>query len=263
MLKRNCARWTAIAVVAIEAAVCTAATAGDLVDGPSKYWTGFYAGVNVGGAFGVTNDSLSVPAGSNVNSTAAANFVQAGTGSYSPSAFTGGLTLGYNYQFGKIVAGLEGDLNYLGLNESRIVGGGPPFGIRVDDNVSGNWMATARARLGYAVDRTLFFATAGASFSNINFRRFNDDNVDGCLPAVGGGFGRCHSGSAKFSPGLALGGGVEHAINKDWTAKLEYIHTDFGHVAFSTTSTAVAGQVLDNSANLNFSTIRIGLNHKF
>ncbi len=231
-------------------------------------WTGFYAGLNAGGAFGTAQDRMTIPTivngvANNVNLAAAAEFANQGNGNHSVSGFTGGLTLGYNYQMGSFVAGLEGDLDYMGLSGSRNVGGpASPFGIRTSDNIKSNWFGTARVRLGIAADRALFFLTGGAAFTDARFRRFVDDPVDGC-PAIGGGYGRCHSGSGTFKTGWTIGGGLEYAITNNWTAKAEYLYSDFGRVSFRTLSASVPNQGLDNSASLQVHTFRAGLNYKF
>src|SRR5260370_29715455 len=61
-------------------------------------WTGFYIGINGGGGFGSSNwDS---------------------TGSRDVSGGLIGGTAGYNYQFGQVVAGIEGDIDWSGINGS-------------------------------------------------------------------------------------------------------------------------------------------------
>lgn len=236
---------------------------------PIFNWTGFYVGVNAGGAFGTAKDRLTVPAivngvANNVNAAAAAEFALQGNGSHTVSGFTGGLTAGYNYQMGSVVIGVEGDIDYLNLRGSRAVGGlASPFTIRTTDSTTSNWMGTARVRLGHAFDRALLYVTGGAAFTDARFQRFVDDTVDGCLPAVGGGFGRCHSGSARFNTGWTVGGGLAFAINNNWSVKGEYLYSNFGHVAFRTISTAFVNQGLDHSSTLQLSTIRIGFDYRF
>lgn len=71
---------------------------------PVHSWGGFYLGANLGGAWGSTTAT-------DVN-----GFTQAGDyWSAAPSGFTGGVQLGYNWQVGPVLYGLEGDLGELGL----------------------------------------------------------------------------------------------------------------------------------------------------
>ena len=65
---------------------------------PPYSWTGFYVGINGGGAFGSSSwDS---------------------TGSRNISGGLVGGTVGYNYQFGQVVAGVEGDIDWADINGS-------------------------------------------------------------------------------------------------------------------------------------------------
>lgn len=234
---------------------------------PIFTWTGFYVGVNAGGSFGTTTGRLTVPAtvngvGNNVNAAAAAAFIAAGNGNHHVSGFNGGVTAGYNLQFNNIVIGVEDDIDYMHLTGSRVSSSANIFGIRVTDRTTSNWFGTARARLGFAFDRALIFVTGGAAFTDARFRRFNDNTVDGC-PPVGGGFGRCHSGSRKFRTGWTVGGGVEYAFTNNWSGKAEYLYSDFGRRSFRTLSATVPNQGLDNSAKLKIHTVRVGLNYHF
>ena len=64
-----------------------------------------------------------------------------------------GGTVGYNYQLGQIVLGVEGRIrSSLNQNGVNFVG---PYKNNIDD------ILTARARLGYAIDRTLLYVTGG------------------------------------------------------------------------------------------------------
>ena len=100
---------------------------------PLFSWTGFYIGINGGGGFGSSNwDS---------------------TGSRDVSGGVIGGTAGYNYQFGQVVAGIEGDVDWSGINGTT--NNLCPFGCKT----SNNWLATVRGRLGYAADRFMPFVT--------------------------------------------------------------------------------------------------------
>jgi outer membrane immunogenic protein len=112
---------------------------------PSYTWSGFYLGVNGGGAFGSSTwDS---------------------TGSFN---LTGGLvggTIGYNYQIGHVVVGAEGDIDWSDIN------GTTTNGCAAGCQTSDSWLSTVRARLGYAADRFLPYVTGGAAFGDISASR--------------------------------------------------------------------------------------------
>ncbi|MDP2358936.1 MAG: porin family protein [Beijerinckiaceae bacterium] len=231
-------------------------------------WTGLYLGVNAGYAWGRHNNQLTVPATVNgvanaIVPGAAAEWLIQGNGNHRSDGFTGGLTLGYNYQMGAFVWGVEADLSYLGLSGNRLTGGAAsPFGIRVNDVVDSDWFGTARIRLGFAAGSALFYVTGGAALSDISVSRLNDNTVDGC-PPVGGGFGRCHQGKSKFDFGWTLGGGMEYAFTNNWSTKLEYLYADFGRERYRTISASFPGQGLDNSHRTRLHIVRAGLNYRF
>ena len=109
---------------------------------PLFSWTGFYIGINGGGGFGSSNWDL--------------------TGSRTVSGGLVGGTVGYNYQFGQAVAGIEGDVDWSGINGSTS-NNVCPFGCKT----SNSWLATVRGRLGYAADSFMPYVTGGAAFGNI------------------------------------------------------------------------------------------------
>jgi len=104
-------------------------------------WTGFYFGINGGGAFGSSTwDS---------------------TGSRNISGGLAGGTIGYNYQFSQAVVGVEGDMNWADISGST--NNACPPGCKTSDT----WLATLRGRLGYAADRFMPYVTGGAAFGDI------------------------------------------------------------------------------------------------
>ena len=142
-----------VAGVALLALASTAAAA-DL-PGPQPYykapafvpppftWSGFYLGVNGGGAFGTSTWDTA--------------------GSINTSGGLVGGTIGYNYQINHFVIGAEGDVDWASISGSTTTIA-CPAGCKTGDS----WLATARGRVGYAADRFLPFVTGGAAFGNIN-----------------------------------------------------------------------------------------------
>ena len=108
---------------------------------PAYNWTGFYFGINGGGAFGSSSwDS---------------------TGSRDVSGGLIGSQLGYNRQIGQAVFGVEGDLDWAEINGSTT--NLCPVGCKT----SNTWLSTVRGRLGYAADRYMPFITGGGAFGDI------------------------------------------------------------------------------------------------
>src|SRR5689334_22277293 len=68
---------------------------------PVFTWTGFYVGVNAGVGFNNGNDNDIVFGGTTIFGD-----------SNDDASFVGGGQVGYNYQFGSFVVGVEGDLQW-------------------------------------------------------------------------------------------------------------------------------------------------------
>jgi outer membrane immunogenic protein len=174
-------------------------------------WTGAYVGIN--GGYGWGTSSFSGPL----------------VGSSSPSGGLIGGTLGYNYQVGQAVLGLEGDLDWSNIN------GSATCAVGISCSTRNNWLGTTRVRLGYAADRFMPYVTGGAAFGDIS--------------TSATGFADAHSNKV----GWTLGGGVEAAIAGPWTAKLEYLYVDLGH----------GGTIAASNASFHTNIVRAGLNYRF
>src|SRR5215210_1835523 len=110
----------------------------------SQYnWTGFYLGINGGGAWG----------NSDWNTFATSN---------SPSGGMIGGTAGYNWQGpgNPWVFGIEGDIAWTNIKDSAVCGG-------LVCETKNNWLGTVRGRIGYSFDRFLPYFTGGVAFGDI------------------------------------------------------------------------------------------------
>jgi outer membrane immunogenic protein len=143
-------------VVSASAADLPAGTPPPPVLAPTFSWTGFYLGGNLGGAWVQNNWTDSVYA-LDFNS--------------SNGRFIGGGQLGFNYQLGSVVWGVEGEFDWAGNNSGNgaaaVVPAAPVIGgdtLQVISNTK--WIATVAARIGFAVDRGSFTARpAGAGLT--------------------------------------------------------------------------------------------------
>jgi opacity protein-like surface antigen len=136
-----------------------------------------------------------------------------GDGHYSVGGGLIGGTLGYNWQRGRWVFGIEGDYAWADVaGRSSACGSNSatphPCGTSLDS------LGTFRGRIGYAVGPTgslLPYLTGGAAFGNVR-------GWDSLMSASG----------SSVRPGWTAGAGIEAMITPQWTAKLEYLHADFG-----------------------------------
>jgi outer membrane immunogenic protein len=134
---------------------------------PTYDWSGFYLGLNVGAAATSYDPLMSTFP----NNSAAASVNAAGASqSLRPIGFVGGTQLGYNWQFGHLLAGLEADIDYLHINGAT-VSPSIPFTTHqavITSYGDADWVATVRPRIGWAENAWLFYATGGLAVTDIN-----------------------------------------------------------------------------------------------
>jgi len=240
---------------------------------PAPYnWTGFYLGLNAGGAWGYSGDPLTTVACSpatfastyicTTSAADAAALAAAGTGSMSASGFTGGVQGGYNLQSNNAVYGVELDFESLHLRPSRSVSGTYPVGgigisspFTINESASTDWLFTARGRLGWAFNTLLVYATGGVAVTDLKASNSYTDPT----PAAG------TWAASATKAGWTVGSGVEWAFSKTWTAKIEYLYVDFGSVTANGTITPGPGyaQAISTKTDLTAQIARAGINHKF
>jgi outer membrane immunogenic protein len=181
-------------------------------------WTGLYVGINGGYAWGDSN--WFSPAISN-----------------KPKGGLVGGTLGYNYQLGSWVLGIEGDYDWADIKDSVACGA-------FTCETKNSWLATVRGRIGYAFDRWLPYFTGGAAFGKVEANSTN--------PAA--------PGASDTLTGWTVGAGVEYAFLGNWSAKIEYLYVDLGNF---NCGTSCAVGVVSNDVDYKANVIRAGINYKF
>ena len=250
---------------------------------PLFTWTGFYVGLNAGAAFGNSSNSNGLrPNGNFLNPVLfpAADVAPLGLlgtgGSNNNARFAGGGQVGYNYQVGQFVFGIEADLDFI-TRGSRGNGNGSVVlpvalgGIGATTafttgsrNSGGNYFGTVRPRIGFAIDRALIYVTGGLAYGDFTNRRSSSvtfrDSTGVALntySSTGGGGNRI---------GYALGGGVEYAITNNWTVRGEYLYIGNNRKNNATlVSPAAPGFVFNSGggSNRGFSVVRAAVNYKF
>jgi outer membrane immunogenic protein len=234
---------------------------------PQFNWTGWYVGLNAGGAWGRSDPGTTTvvgPGGYFVPSSPPA-IAAAGAQGINSSGFTGGGQAGYNWQSGRVVFGLEADVGYLGLNGSAstfaLYPCCAPFGFTVNSSVRTDWTLTFRPRAGFTIDHWLVYATGGIAASHLttNFG-FVDTTASIATESAS---------IANTRAGWVAGGGAEYALQGPWSIRLEYLHVDLG--TMSTTSTNMASlaplhayptNVFGHSVNLRSEIVRFGVNYR-
>ena len=218
---------------------------------PYYNWSGFYAGVNVGGAW----DSESLfqanipPSGPGLNATIHSSGVAAGG------------QLGFNWvATPSWLVGIEADVSGAALK-------GTGIGIfSLNGIATTSWtekldaFGTARGRFGYVANNWLFYGTGGFAWSDDTLTR--TQLVTGRLSPVKG---LVVSNSATRT-GWAAGGGIEWGFARNWAARLEYLHLDLSDPTFSFTTAAGNGTTIGRAIDegrLKIDTVRAGVSYLF
>jgi outer membrane immunogenic protein len=181
----------------------------------------------------------------------------------STTDFRGGRFLGFNYQFGQIVTGIEGSFGYA----KQPVAGNlsllslTPSGLA---SVNTTWDSAVRGRLGYLIlPNVLVFAAGGAAWQHID-ANLSCSAVQGCGPV----FTPLSVSSSFNKLGWTAGGGLEVAFTSNWFARAEYRYADFGSVGVPVSVTGTqAGITIARTGidvfKLQTHTATFGLAYKF
>ena len=186
--------------------------------GPPRYlWTGLYTGLHAGYGWGTSShrDTAGVT-----------------TGGFDTDGFVGGGTLGYNFQSGQIVWGLETDISY-----SDITGVGFSGGAAYTSSI--DWLWTVRARLGVDMNGWMPYITGGLAVADVE------------ATSLSGLFGK-----SDTKAGWTIGGGLEVKLDRNWSFKAEYLYVDLGDVGVPTPTPIKAD--FDETH-----IVRAGINYKF
>ena len=181
------------------------------------------------------------------------------------SGFLAGGTVGFNYQFptSNFVLGLEGDLTGATLRADLSEGATEDGGLLTENEGFGsrlNWLATARARIGYAVTtpfgNLLPYVTGGAAFGNVKNYIYENECDDG--DCGGGGLSWTHTWT-----GWTAGAGLEYAITQNLTFKAEYLYVDLGKQNITGDLGSDVPPGLSFTEHWTANIVRVGLNWKF
>jgi outer membrane immunogenic protein len=247
---------------------------------PSCDWNGFYIGFNLGGSIGWDGTTNAIALSPNAPSAGVTNPIHALSYTQSPAGAIGGGQIGYNWQGGKWLFGIEADwdatsqrdtVNSHAFLASTVVVAPASIDYSAEQKIK--WLATARGRLGWTNDCFLWYVTGGAAWgkvdTNYNFQvtglNAGGATVFGTAPFAGG------FSSDRF--GWTIGGGVETSLawfgasTNNWSAKLEYLYVDLGTVNNSftvpLTTTPAAAYTFASSSHIHDHIIRVGVNYRF
>jgi outer membrane immunogenic protein len=210
-----------------------------VISAPVYDWSGFYVGGFGGGGYGNHNVNNAL------GNTGFAPF----TANYTSVGGVAGGEAGYNWHSSSYMVGLESDLFWSGIrgnDANQIAAGNFPLTSVDADNL--RWGGTIRARVGYTIDRWMFFFTGGYAFGDI-----------------------VHTNTALGFPtdtftvhanGLTGGGGIAYAITNNVIGKFEYRYYNFNGYNRPGTPLTLSGQ-RPYTTESTYSVVTLGLDFKF
>jgi high affinity Mn2+ porin len=204
-----------------------------LAEDPVSMPSGYYLGAHVGYMFGNATATLADPIGGATTS---------GTNQF--GTLFGGLQGGYQYTFpSHLMLGVEGDVSFPDYMDLT-----PTLSYRSSTNASGNeqlqYLATLRGRLGYSMGSWTPFLTGGLALGGL--RTSLVDNTTGNEDAW--------PGIARL--GYSVGAGLDHALDRHWSARFEYLYTSLGLSGFSFASAPAR-----YDSQYDFHRFRVALNY--
>ena len=209
---------------------CPAAFAADLPLKAAPYafdWSGAYVGAHVGYGFGSSHAS-----------------VFDGTAYDTHNHFggaTAGVQAGYNVLLpSRILLGVEADLTFPSyLDSNSLIAATPATGSVLTERL--DYAGSLRARLGYAAPRWLLYVTGGLAFAGERF--------ENALPSF-------DDKKLSLRTGWVAGVGAEYAIGSKWSARIEYLYSDYGRTNVGLDSG------IQTTSRFDFQTVRLGINRK-
>ena len=211
---------------------------------PAYTWTGFYAGLNAGYAWGWTTV---------VDEFATNNLCWSSCGGWDAKTkgFTGGGQIGYNLQSGQMLIGLEAEVGYLGLRGSGNYSLLPTTVV----NTKGREFTTVRGRLGAILPSNLLVYVTDGYFGA---------DFDSTIATLGGApVSLFNVSNTGFQSGWTAGVGAEIPLMNRWSVKAEYLYYEVG-------GTQVDGNFTGGGATVQFFKINsggglacLGLNYHF
>ncbi len=209
---------------------------------PAYRWSGPYVGGNIGGGFAFTTSEFT--SGGTAFATAKNNL----------AGVNGGFQLGHNWQVGRNLVGFDADFQLSGETGSIDA---PPCpaavcGVATSASYAQKlpWFGTVRGRIGQASDTWMAFVTGGYAYARLN--------TDATATA---GATTASASDGRFRSGWTAGGGLEAALDGNWSIKVEYLYMDFGKRDVTWTFPGLA--TIEDGIKLRQNVVRTGLNYRF
>ncbi len=225
-------------------------------------WTGFYVGADAGFVSNRSLTTTQASAGSYftpgpVGQLAVFNAIAPDT--VSARGFDAAVHAGFNWQLRPFVVGIEaeyGAFRTRAVRDTAFIASGVQS--QLHNEVSVDWLSTARIRLGVGYSVWLFYLTGGAAVTGL---KASSSYVDSAVGQPNGAVA-----VSQTTLGWTIGAGVEIAIAPGWTVRGEYLHLDFPSVNGTGRITNPATGAFNPTAfnaDLRSDMVRLGVSYKF
>jgi len=144
------------------------------------------------------------------------------------TAFTGGGYLGYNWNLGCFLLGIETDFNYLNTSPTGVDIETGPTSLTETTNYNSrlDWFGTLRGRAGYLVmDNWMLYGTGGLAYAKVDHTL--TDNCVGCGNSIFN-LGPFSQSNKSTKTGWTAGGGTEYLFAPHWLLRAETLYVDLG-----------------------------------
>jgi outer membrane immunogenic protein len=222
---------------------------------PVFSWTGWYVGVHVGGAWGTKE--WQDPSGTSFDGifTTTFNFPDTTINNYGVNGFLGGVQIGYNYQSGPWVWGVEAQASWAGIRGSDACF----FFGKATCKTNVDALGSFAVRFGGTIDRAMLYVKGGLAWAYERHRI--------SAPAIFDGLGAFSVEQKHWRWGGMLGAGVEFAFTNSISGKLEYNYMDFGTrtytFALPGTFPFFDPETVDVKIRQSIHLVKVGLNYRF
>jgi len=205
---------------------------------PAPSWTGWYIGINGGGVWGTTDPSVTDIGPDSFFALANVPAVTAnGSQNFHNSGGLAGGQIGYLYQMGPAILGLEAGIDWMGLSGSTSNGPTvypvtPPTTFSWNLEAKASFLATFLGRVGYNMGAWYPYVTGGLAVANL---KYNATYIDTFYPSVS------TVSLSQTKAGWALGGGAEWRVAQHWLLRGEYLYLHFDSISGNGAISCTAG----------------------
>lgn len=206
-------------------------------------WTGFYVGLNGGGHWSNDNDAEIAIEGY-------ATTLQA---DLDLRGFIGGGQIGFNWESGIVVVGIEADIQGVDAKDTfRVSESGPGFTVSGVLSRKLEWLGTVRGRFGVTPSATtLLYATGGFAYGGVEL------SAAASVPGLASDAQK----SSETATGWTVGGGAEFLVWSHTILRGEYLYYDLGEVTLS--ETVSPGHSATAKSVYTGNIARLGISYKF